>query len=177
MIGGGLLLVFTVLDPVTLGIDLSQAIALFYLDTGLMRPVEALNPRLLYGLVFAFPVALFAVAFSLAANARARSLVFTAWFWAALAALIVLRLGLRYEYWQWRAWTGYVVCPSLLMVSLIALGLGYQSFCRKEIVQPSKPIALPSYWWIWLLLILGGLLLTAFLVVSLSDEFSKIIGR
>lgn len=174
LIAGGVLMAFTVLDFLTLGLDLSQAIVRLYLDTGLIQPVEILKPRLLYGLVFAFPFSVFGLGFAFAANARGRTLVFTAWSWAILASLVVLKLGLMYEYRSWGAWTGFVACTGLVTLGTAALYLGYRFFCQKEIAQAPRPLALPSYWWFWLLLIAGGIVLTLFLVTSLWQELGKI---
>jgi hypothetical protein len=174
VIAGGMLLIFTLLDFLTLGLDLSQAIVRLYLDTGLIRPVEILRPRLLYGLVFAFPFSVFGLAFSLAANARGRTLVFTSWCWAGLAGLVVLKLGMLYESWSWGAWVGAIACAGLVTLGAAALWIGYRFFCRKEIVHATRPFALPSYWWLWLCLILAGIGLALFLVDSLWHELVKI---
>jgi hypothetical protein len=177
LVGGGILLMFTLLDILVLGLDLAQAIVRLYLDTGLIRPIEILKPQLLYGLVFAFPFAVFSIGFSLSANARGRALVFTGWFWAGLVALIVLKLGLSYEYWSWGAWTGFVACSALIITGAAALWTGHAFFRGKEIVPASSPFIMPNYWWLWLLLIACSLALTAILVVSLSQELAKVMKQ
>ncbi len=176
-ISGGALLFFTLLDLLVLGLDLAQAIVRLYLDTGLIHPVEILKPRLLYGLVLAFPFAVFATGFSLAANARGRALAVTGWFWAGLVALIILKLGLFYEYWSWKVWTGLIACTGLGVAGCVALWTGYRLYRRKEIVPASKPFTMPSFWWLWLFLAISGLALTLFLVTSLWQELKKMMGQ
>lgn len=176
-IGGGMLIVFTLMDVAALGLDLSQAIARLYIDTGLLRPVDVLTPGLLYGLVVAFPMAVFSMAFALSANARSRSLVLSAWFWAGLGALVILRLGLFYETWHWGAWTGYVACPGLIAGAAAAIGLGFLYYARKEIAPPGKPLVIPTHWWLWGLLFLLGITLSLFLIRSILDEFVRILNQ
>jgi hypothetical protein len=177
LMGGGMLILFTLMDLVALGLDLSQAIARLYIDTGLLRPVDVLTPGLLYGLVVAFPLAVFSLAFSVAANARSRSLVLSAWFWAGLGALLVLRGGLFYETWHWGGWTGYVACPALVVSALGAVSLGYARYRRKEIAPPGKPFVIPTHWWLWGLLFLLGITLSLFLIRSILDEFVRILKQ
>ncbi len=177
VVAGGMLIVFTILDLLALGLDLSQAIARLYLDTGLVRTSTHVDPHMLYGLVLAFPLAVFSFSFALSANARSRALVLTSWFWGGLMGLVVLWLSLRYEFWKWKAWTGHVACSSLGISSLAALWMGLERFKSKEVVQPSKPIAIPTHWWAWVLLTLICALLGGFLVSSLSNEFFKMLHR
>jgi hypothetical protein len=177
LLGGGMLLVFTLMDMIALGLDLSQAIARLYIDTGILRPVEVLTPRLLYGLVAAFPLTVFCLGFVLAANARSRSIVLAAWFWATLGALVVLRLGLFYEIWHWGAWTGYVACPGLLVATGLILWGGYRYYVNKEIAPSVKPLVIPTHWWLWGLLFLLGITLSLFLVNSILNEFVRILKQ
>ena len=176
-LGVGILLLFTLLDLLALGLDLSQAVTRFYLDMGLMEPRGAPQPRLLYGLILAFPLACFSLTFALAANARGRGLVLSAWIWGGLTALALLRLGLLYEFWEWQAWTGYFACPILIGAALVAGGVGLRVFSVKEVVQPSKPLNMPAYWWAWVLLILSGLGAITLLLWSLVKELAKIVGK
>lgn len=176
-LGGSAFLVFTSLDLLALGLDLSQAVARLYVDAGLLKPVDVLEPRLLLGLVIAFPFACFALTFALAANAPTRSLVLTSWFWSALACLLILRMGLFYEYWHWGGWMGYVTTPALILAGLGALWIGCYFYRSKELAIAAKPIVIPSHWWIWTLLLMAGAGLCLFLVRSLLDEFVRILRQ
>jgi len=176
-LGGGLLIVFTCLDLLALGLDLSQAVARLYVDAGLLRPADVLEPRLLLGLVIAFPFACFGLTFALAANAPTRSLVLTSSFWSVLACLLILRMGLFYEYWHWGGWMGYVTTPALILAGLSALWIGCRFYRSKELALGAKPIVLPTHWWIWTLLVLAGAGLCLFLVRSLLDEFVRILRQ
>ncbi len=175
IVGGGMLLVFTLLDTLALGLDLSQAIERLYLDTGLVRSSAALEPHRLYGLVLVLPLAVFSFSFALAANARSRALAFTAWFWGGLAALVILRASLRYEFWKWQTWTGSLACSTLALSACLALWIGARAFRQKEVVQPSKPLSIPAHWWLWVTLTLLSIVLGGTLLTSLSNEFFKML--
>ena len=175
--GAGLLMLFTLLDLLALGLDISQAMIRFYLDTGLIEPKGVPHPRMLCGLIFAFPLSVYSLAFALASNARTRGMVASSALWSGLIALAVLRLGLLYEFWTWKAWTAFYAAPALLVSSVAALGFGWRRFRFKEVVQPEKPWNIPTFWWAWALLILGSLALAVFLIHSLGSEFTQILGR
>jgi hypothetical protein len=174
LVGGGILALITGMDVLALGLDLSQSVARWYIDTGLMRPTEVLKPRLLYGLVITLPAAVFGIGFALAANARSRSIVLTSWFWAAVSALAILRLGLWIEVWAWGVWTGYVACPGLMVGGVAVLGWGFLRCRRKEIAAPSRPLLIPAHWWWWSLLLLISLALSILLIRSILTEFHAI---
>ena len=53
LLGTTLIIIFTILDILALGLDMYQAINLLLIDTGLVQPTAAIQPRLLYGLVLA----------------------------------------------------------------------------------------------------------------------------
>ena len=170
-VGGGLLLVFTALDLLALGLDLGQAIERLYIDTGLVRSSASVEPHALYGLVLLLPVAVFACGFAIASNARSRAMVFTAWFWGGLIALATLRASLKYEFWKWRTWTGSVACVSLGVLAVGSLWLGARWFANKEVVQPTKPLSIPALWWLWVVLTLISVVTGGLLLSSLSNEF------
>jgi hypothetical protein len=168
IVGGGALLVLTALDLIALGLDLPQALIRFYLDAGLIERRPVINAGLLAGLVWAFPFAAFSFSFALAANARSRALIFTAWFWSALAAMAALRLGLFYEELLWDRTTGYFSCPLLLVLGAIILIVGHFQYVRKEVGCPLAPLIIPSRWWAWIILFLIGLGLALILASSLA---------
>ncbi len=174
-VSGGMLLVFTTLDLLALGLDLSQAIARLYIDTGLGAAANPVRPRMLYGLILAFPLAVFGFSFALSANARSRASVLTSWFWGGLCALVVLRLSLLHEFSTSHRWTGQTSCAALGISAVLALWVGLKLFEFKEVVQPSKPIAIPPNWWAWVLLTLVCIALGGFLLSSLSNEFFRML--
>src|SRR6266496_343181 len=121
-VGGGTVLLFTALDLLALGLDLPQILAKLYVNTGLIRPWPVFKSGLLYGLMLAVPMAIFALSFVIAAVAHSRALVLTAWFWAALIALAALQVGFWYEDFVWDNLNGFFSCPLLLLCAATALG-------------------------------------------------------
>lgn len=161
VVGGGSLLLFTAMDLLALGLDLSQALARLYVQTGLIQPLQVARPGLLYALVLALPLAVFGCSFAWAASTHSRGQVFTAWLWGGVVTLGVLYLGLHYEEWHWGRVNGRVACPALVVLGLASVALAGAYYRRKEIGPPVAPIHLPGRWWVWLLFVLaaGGLIL------------------
>jgi hypothetical protein len=174
VVGGGTVLLFTIMDALALGLDLPQALTRWYVNTGLVKPMPNLEPRFLYGLVFALPFSIFAFAFVLSALSRSRALVLTAWFWGGLATLVCLRLGLHYESFYWEEWNGYFACPFLIVLGIIVIYLGYRSYRYKEIGRQFGPVTIPTRWWIWMIVIILCILLALALVSSLIEDFTKL---
>ncbi len=170
LIGLGSLLTFTAMDLLALGLDLSQALARLYVDTGLIEPLQVARPGLLYGLVLAFPFAVFSLSFAFAATTHSRALVFTAWFWATLAVLIALRASLQYENLLWNKMNGVLASPALILLGVAALGWGGFICRRKEVGAPVTPLQLPGRWWAWTLLFLLGSALAMFLILWLIRQ-------
>jgi hypothetical protein len=106
----------TVLNLLSLGLDLSPALARLYIRTGLIQPLPVLRSGWLYGLVFAIPFAVFSFSFSLSAVVHSRFLILTAWLWGGLCALAVLYLGLLYEDVVWKEMNGFFSCPFLMIL-------------------------------------------------------------
>src|SRR6266498_2021614 len=145
-VGGGAFLLFTALDLLALGLDLPQILAKLYVDTGLIHPRPVFKSGLLFGLVAAFPLAVFAFSFVLSAVAHSRALVLTAWFWAALLALATLQLGFWYEDLVWDKLNGFFACPLLALLAIASLCGGHRTYARKEIGHHTSPITLPPRW-------------------------------
>jgi hypothetical protein len=141
--------------------------------TGLIRPWPVFKPGLLYGLVVAVPLAVFALSFALSAATHSRTLVLTAWFWAVLAVLALLQVGFWYEDLVWDNLTGYFSCPLLLVTAAAALAAGHRVYVRKEIGHHTAPMAIPGRWWLWILLFLLGLLLALTLASSLARHYPR----
>lgn len=175
-VGGGTFLLFTALDLLALGLDLPQILAKIYVDAGLIRPWPVLKPGLLYGLVLAFPFALFSLAFAMSAVAHSRMIVLTSWFWAMVMALVVLQLGFWYEDFVWERLTGFFSCPVLLVAGTGGLWLGYRAYLEKEVGPSSAPITLPARWWLWVFLFLASLLLALALAASIARHYPKFFG-
>jgi hypothetical protein len=165
-VAGGALLLFTVLDLVALGLELPQFLARLYIDTGLIDPLPVIKPRLLYGLVLAFPFAVFAFSFGLSAVSHSRMLILTAWFWSLLTAMAATHLAFLYEEFLWGALNGYCSAPLLIGLGLAALWGGYRAYLAKEIGHHHTPLTLPPHFWFWLIL-LGIGAIVAFVLVSL----------
>lgn len=174
LVGGGALLILTVMDMVVLGLDLSQSLARLYLDTGLVKPVHAANPGMLYGLVLAFPFAVFAGSFVIAALARSRTLVLMAWFWGGLGALLVLFAGIEYEFFVWGKVNGVFTCPVLLVGGAAVLVAGHYLYRRKEVGPMSQPIHVPGHWWAWLVFFLVSMGLAFALLLAMARHFPQL---
>ena len=175
-VGGGALLLLTALDLLALGLNLSTALARLYLDTGLIKPLPVLKPGLLYGLVLAFPWAVFAFSYALSAVTHSRFLVVTAWFWGGLSALAALHFSLQYEEFMWNQMNGFFSCPVLLALGGAELWIGHQLYRRKETGHYAGRFNLPQGWWVWLLLLVGGLATALFLITALARQLPKFIG-
>jgi hypothetical protein len=174
--GGGAFLLFTLLDLLALGLDLSQALARLYIETGLIKPLQVARPGLLYGLVLAFPFAVFAFSFTWSAVTQSRAQVFMAWFWGGLGALLALRAGLQYEQLLWNKINGLLACPLLLCLGAAAVAAGYLVYRRKEVGRQPVPFQLPGRWWAWTVLFLLGLALALFLVSWLLRQMPAFLA-
>jgi len=175
-VGGGTFLLFTALDLLALGLDLPQILAKLYVDTGLIRPWPVFKPGLLYGLMLAFPFAVFAFSFVISAVAHSRILVLTAWFWAALVGLAALQLGFWYEDSVWDNLNGFFSCPLLLVAAMAALWGGYRAYGRKEIGHHTAPITVPARWWLWIILFVVGLVLALTLASALAKHYPRLLS-
>ena len=172
-VGGGTVLLFTALDLLALGLDLPQILAKLYVNTGLIRPWPVFKSGLLYGLMLAMPLAIFALSFMISAVAHSRALVLTAWFWAALIALAALQVGFWYEDFVWDTLNGFFSCPMLLVLAATVLWTGHRAYSRKEIGHPSAPLTIPARWWLWIVLFIAGLLLALTLASSLAKHYPR----
>jgi hypothetical protein len=170
-VGGGALLVLTVLDLLALGLDLPQVLARLYLDTGLLKPLPVLKPRLLYGLVLAFPFAVFCFSFAASAVSHSRMLILTAWFWSCLTALAVTHFAFRYEEFLWGELNGFCSAPLLMGLGLASLWAGYRAYLVKEIGHHHQPLTLPPRFWLWLIMLAIGLGLALLLVSLLAKQY------
>lgn len=173
IVGAGTFFVLTTINLFALGLDLPYVLARLYIDTGLIQPLPVLKPGLLYGLVVAFPFAIFAFSFALSAATHSRWLVVTAWFWGGLGALIVLQLGFWYEDLAWESLTGFFSFPLLMMAGAAGFVVGDRLYRRKEIGRPLNPLTLPGHWWLWIALFLLGVCLALALIVSLARHYPR----
>ncbi len=149
VVGGGALLLFSAVDLLALGLDLSQRLTKIYVQAGLVQPQPLLKTGLLYGLVLTLPLAVFAISFALSAVTHSRRLVLTASFWAALVSLGALRIGFWYEDSVWGNLNGYCACPLLVVIAVAILWAGARAYACKEIGPQGTPITLPARWWLW----------------------------
>jgi hypothetical protein len=176
MVGGGGLLLFTALDLFALGLDVPQFLAHFYLDAGVLKPLPVLKLRLLYGLVLAFPFAVFAFSFALSAASHSRMLIVTAWFWSLLAAMSVVYLALRYEEILWHELNGFVSTPLLMVLALGSLWAGYRAYVIKEIGHHDRPLSLPPRFWLWLVVLAVGLAVGLLLISLLVRQYPHFLA-
>jgi hypothetical protein len=175
LVGLGTLLVLCGMNVVALGLDLPQILARLYVETGIIKPLPQIKPGLLYGLVVALPVALFAFAFTMSSVTHSRALILLSWFWGAVGGLALLQIGFWYEELVWEKLNGYFACPLLLGSSAAALIYGYRLFRRKEVGKCAAPLVLPGYWWLWTVLFAFGLALALALVTSLIRHLPQFV--
>jgi hypothetical protein len=175
IVGLGTLLFLCFMNVVALGLDLPQILARLYVQTGIIKPLPVIKPGLLYGLVVALPVAVFAIAFTISTVTHSRILILLSWFWAGVAALAALQVGFWYENLVWDTLNGYFACPLLIAVSGAVLGYGYRSFRQKEVGKATIPITLPGHWWIWTILFAIGMGLALVLVTSLLRHLPQFV--
>jgi hypothetical protein len=175
MVGLGTLLVLCAMNVLALGLDLPQILARLYVEAGVLKPLPQMKPGLLYGLVVALPVAVFALAFTMSSITHSRSLILLSWFWATVGALALLQIGFWYEELVWDKLNGFFACPLLLGSSIAVLLYGFQMFRRKEIGKCAAPLVLPGYWWLWTLLFALGLGLALALVTSLLRHLPQFV--
>jgi hypothetical protein len=170
-VGGGALLALTALDLMALGLELPKFLARFYIKAGLIAPLPHFQARLLYGLVLAFPLAVFSFSFALASASHSRMLILTAWFWSLLSALAVTHLAFRYEEFVWGELNGYCSAPILMLLSVAALWGGFRAYLTKEIGQYNRPLTLPPRFWLWLLFLGLGIAAACLLVSLLASQY------
>ncbi len=175
-VGGGTLLLLTIINLLALGLDLPQVLARLYIDTGLLKRSPVLETRLLFGLVLALPWAVFAFSFAISATTHSRLLVLTSWFWGGLGALVITQMGFWYEELVWDSLTGFFSSPLLLAAGAAGLWVGARMYQRKDVGQPSLPITLPGRWWLWTLLFLISAGVALALISSLSRHYSQFIA-
>jgi hypothetical protein len=174
-VGGGALLLFTLLDLLALGLDVPQVLARLYIDTGLLKPLPILKPRLLYGLVLAFPFAIFSFSFALAAVSHSRMLILTAWFWSLLTAMAITHGAFLYEDSVWGELNGYCSAPLLMLLGATALWGAYRAYLLKEIGHHHRPLALPPRFWIWLVTLGLGIALACVLISLLARQYPHLL--
>ncbi|MBM3834559.1 MAG: hypothetical protein FJ403_15060 [Verrucomicrobia bacterium] len=174
-LGGGTLLVLSLMNVLALGLDLPQVLARLYVETGLIKPLPVLKPGLLYGLILALPVTIFAFSFALSSATHSRMFLLTTWFWGGLGGLGLLQIGFWFEELIWKSLNGYFSCPLLLVGGAAVLGIGYRVYRGKEIGQRSAPITLPGKWWLWIILFLAGAATALALVSSIAKSYPKFL--
>ena len=175
VVGLGTLLFLCFMNVVALGLDLPQILARLYVQTGLIKPLPEIKPGLLYGLIVALPVTVFAIAFTISSVTHSRILILLSWFWAGVAALAALQIGFWYENLVWDTLNGYFACPLLIAVSTSVLAYGYFAFRRKEVGKPVIPITLPGHWWLWTILFAIGMGLALALITSLVRHLPQFV--
>lgn len=176
VIGGGGLFLLTLLDLLALGLELPRFLARLYIDTGLIKPLPVLKPKLLYGLVLAFPFAVFSFSFALSAASHSRMLILSAWLWSLLSAMAVTHLAFRYEQSVWGELNGYCSAPLLVVLGIATLWGGYRAYLGKEIGHHHQPLTLPPRFWLWLIVLAAGLALAFILISLLAGQYPHLLA-
>jgi hypothetical protein len=171
-VGGLGLLALTSMNVFALNTDLADLLLRVFLDSGL-GGIELRRPELLYGLVFAFPFAVFALGFTVAALTTGRTVAFTAWVWAAFGALATLRAAAEAEETVWDRLNGRFTVPALLLVGGGALILAGRFYTRKEAGPGGTPLRMPLSWWGGLVLLLLAGVAVALLLIWLTANFTR----
>lgn len=170
----GWLVLFTLLNLQVLYPNLADLILSFFVSTG-VATVDVRRPELLYGTVFAVPLAALAIGFTVASLATTRAVAYTAWVWAALGSLTGLRAGLSLEDFLWDRLNGRVTIPLLLTTGLVTLGIARRIYAEKEAGRASSPLRLPLSGWATLVAAaigaLGAGLLLSWFVASYFRGF------
>lgn len=170
----GWLGLFTVLNLLVLYPNLADLILSFFVSTG-VATVDVRRPELLYGTVFAVPLAALAIGFTVASLATTRAVAYTAWVWAALGSLTELRAGLSLEDFLWDRLNGRITIPLLLFTAAITLGIARRLYSEKEAGRASSPLRLPLSGWATLVAAaigaLGAGLLLSWFVTSYFRSF------
>ena len=174
VVGGTGLLLLTIVNVFALNANLADILVRVFLDSGLTG-FELRRPELLYGLVFAFPFAVFALGFSVSTLATGRTVAFTAWVWGALGALATLRAAAMAEETLWDRLNGRIIVASQLLVGGLALLLAGRLYTRKEAGPGGAPLRMPLSWWggLALLLLAGGAV--ALLVMWLASNLGRML--
>ncbi len=174
VVAGGGLLLLTTANVFALNANLADIMVRVFLDSGLTG-FELRKPELLYGLVFAFPFAVFAVGFSVASLATGRTVAFTAWVWGTLGALATLRGAAMAEEAMWDRLNGRFIVSSLLLVATVTLLIAGRLYVRKEAGPGGSPLRMPLSWWggLALLLLAGGAV--ALLLIWLATNFGRLL--
>lgn len=170
----GWLGLFTVLNLLVLYPNLADLILSFFVSTG-VATVDVRRPELLYGTVFAMPLAALAIGFTVASLATTRAVAYTAWVWASLGSLTGLRAGLSLEDFLWDRLNGRITIPLLLFTAAITLGIARRLYSEKEAGRASSPLRLPLSGWATLVAAaigaLGAALLLSWFVTSYIRSF------
>ncbi len=174
VVSGAGLLALTLMNVTALDANLSDLLVRLFLDSGL-GGVEVRQPEMLFGLVFAFPFAIFACAFTVASLATSRTVAFTAWVWGALGALATLRGAAMIEEAVSDRLTGRIAVPALLLVGLACLTLAARLYTRKEAGPSGSPLRMPWSWWGGLALLVGAAAGIALLLSWMSVYLARLL--
>ena len=173
-VGGGGLLLLTVANVFALNANLADILVRVFLDSGLTG-FELRQPELLYGLVFAFPFAVFALSFSVASLATGRTVAFTAWVWGTLGALATLRGAAMAEEAFWDRLNGRLIVSCLLLVAAATLLIAGRAYVRKEAGPGGSPLRMPLSWWGSLALLLLAGVGVALLIAWVATNFGRLL--
>jgi hypothetical protein len=165
LLGGATVLGFTVLGNLAIALDLPQKLWGLVVNSGFTEPFPPCEPRFIYALAIALPIAVFACAFALATHARSPGLVWMSWLLSGLVVGILLGVGLWVEHLLWQEFNGYVSTTALLAAAPLALLAGSIAYQRKEGISRPAPMRGRSAWWVWALIAVFIVLAFMFLML------------
>jgi len=174
LVGLGSLAAFSLMDVLALKGNLPDVLLRVFVTSGLPA-VQPNQPLLLYGLVVAVPVAVFALGFSLAALASSRTVAFTAWVWGVLGSLVVLRGGVQLEELRFDRPNGYFAVPLLTALSAGSLWIAGRRYRVKEAVTGGGPLRMPPLWWLAVVALVAAGIGVALLLAWLAANFARLI--
>lgn len=163
-LGGGVLGLLLLAGLASVALDLPQALWGLIVESGFTRSFPPVEPRFLYTLSFAAPVAVFAVSFSFAAISDSRRMVGACWLVGLFLSGTALGIGFLLEWYTWGGLNGWLSCPLLLLSGAASLLLGALAYRTKEgVSRPALPGEARGRW--------GLVLLLVFLVLALLGSF------
>lgn len=175
VVGGGSVILINSMSLLVLGTDLPQFLAGVTIESGLARTAIRSDLLPFYGILFGVPLVSFSICFVLSILGRSRMVVMVSWVWGALVTIFLLHFGIQYEEKVLGKFQGNVSIPLLFLVSFGVLVLGYRFFQVKDPGESGPPIAMPTRWWLWIILMILGVLGGTFAVSSILEKYRSVL--
>lgn len=173
IVGGGTMLLINTLSLLVLGSRMPGYLAGVTFNSGIGS--SAIQSTLLpfYGLLYGVPLLSFSLCFVLSILGRSRVFVMVSWVWGLLATLFLLQFGIYYEEKFLGRFLGHVTIPLLFCISFAVLVLGYRFFLVKEPGESGPPISMPSRWWLWVILLIIGVIAGTLAAGSILEKYRE----